>query len=595
MYLKVEGKKYSFEKGENLFHVLLNYKIKIETSCGGNGICGKCKVKILQGQVEEMLEEEQRYLSQEEINEGIRLACMIKPTSNITIQLLKENKEEHKILTNVSIPYFPIQPSIQKKVYSIPKMKLKQYNSYENFLKGIVGLNRGSFPIDIIRKLPEILEENEVTAIYQKDELIGVEPKNTSSLLYGVVVDIGTTTVVASLVDLNEKKEMSSERMLNPQNQYGLDILSRIKFVKSKKEGLEILQKNVIDCLNQLIEKLCRKHKIFKKNIYEIVVGGNNAMMHFFLGVQIDFSEKSPSVPVFCEPKNIKSSMVGIEIAPFANVYCLPSVSSYIGADIVGGILVSGLYKKNKNVLFVDIGVSGEIVLSKSGELSSCFCSSGPALQGMNIEYGIGSCEGAIEVVKIEGGKISFKTIENKQPLGICGSGIVDIIAQMLQRGMLHSSGRIKKKKQIPIDFQKFIIEEEKKRKMIVDEEHNIFITQEDIRQIQLAKGAILSGIYVILHENDLRVEDIDEVMIAGEFREYLNVESLVRIGMMPEKLKDKAHYIGNSSRIGALMCLLSQSIRQEIEGISKKIKYIELSKRKGYKKLLMDCLKFIE
>jgi uncharacterized 2Fe-2S/4Fe-4S cluster protein (DUF4445 family) len=289
---------------------------------------------------------------------------------------------------------------------------------------------------------------------------------------------------------------------------------------------------------------------------------------------------------------------LGINISLFGRVYLLPGVSSYIGADIVAGVCVCDLYKTNKNILFIDIGTNGEIVLSKKGELNSCSCAAGPALEGMNISCGMRAGEGAIENIKIED-TIQTKIIEDKDPTGICGSGIVDAISELARLKLIGKTGRINKKSSVECDenlkhLSECIVDEDKKRKFVlIKEPKEISITQEDIRQVQLAKGAILSGFYALVNEMNIEINDLDQVIIAGQFGKHLSVESLVGVGIIPKELKEKIRYIGNSSKTGAVMTLLSKDIRNSMENIAKDITYFELSTKEGYERLFTDCLKF--
>lgn len=600
-YLTVRSKdeRYEFKEGETLLNILQDNNILMESPCGGKGTCGKCKIKIVEGLINDLTEEEVKHLSKEELEQGIRLSCLVIPNGDLTVELLNTKDVKHKILAEGYMPKFDINPVIYKRVHKITKPTLENNLSYEELLEEAIETPVYQNDTMLLRCLPEIFESEEVTAIYANEKLIGVESGDTSRKLYGIAVDIGTTTVVASLVDLNGGKEISSESEINPQKEYGLDVLSRIDFTKTKDNGLELLQKAIIECLNKLTSELCSKNDININNIYEMTIAANATMMHLLLGVNTNSIGKSPYAVVFSRQQNLLASSIGIKLSPFARVYCLPGVSSYIGADIVAGAVVSELDKTDKNVLFIDIGTNGEIVLSKGGELSSCSCAAGPALEGMNISCGMRAAEGAIEGVEINEDGIRLKVIGDKEPVGICGSGILEAISEIARVKLVGKTGRLKKKSDIEENEQlqylsQYLIEEDRKRKIcITSASKEISITQGDIRQVQLAKGAILSGFYALLELMEIDMMDLDQVIIAGQFGKHLSVDSLVGSGIIPADLRDRIRYIGNSSKTGALMCLLSKEVREDMEKVAKKIHYFELSTKEGYDKLFTKCLNF--
>lgn len=600
-YLTIQSKeeKFEFEKGNTLLETLQEKGILVESPCGGKGTCGKCKIRIIEGVINEPTEEEIRHLTKEELEHGIRLSCLVEPEGDLIVELLENKNVKHKILTEGYMPKFKVKPLISKKVFNVTKPTLENNLSYEEILEEVLGYSAIQYSTELLRSLPEAFEKEQITAVYLGNKLIGVEAGDTSGEIFGIAVDIGTTTVVTSLVDLNSGKEIASESEINLQKEYGLDVLSRIDFAKSRQNGLELLHKVIIECINKLTLELCRKNALNIDKIYEMTIGANATMMHLLLGVNTNSIGKSPYATVFSRQQNIRASSLKINISPFGMVYCLPGVSSYIGADIVAGAVVAELNKTDKNVLFIDIGTNGEIVLSKGGQLSSCSCAAGPALEGMNISCGMRAAEGAIEGVKIDKKGTSLKVIGDKEPVGICGSGILEAMSEIARLKLVGKTGRLRKKSDIEEDEKlrglgKFLIEEGRKRKFIIDSSFKeIAITQDDIRQVQLAKGAILSGFYALLDLMKIDMMDLDEVVIAGQFGKHLSIDSLTGVGIIPNELGDKVKYIGNSSKTGALMCLLSGEVREEMEKVAKKIHYFELSTKEGYDRLFTKCLNF--
>ncbi|MBM7408858.1 ASKHA domain-containing protein [Methanococcus maripaludis] len=589
MEITNDNNKFEFKEGEFIFKILQKNGIKIEVPCGGVGTCGKCKVRVVGGKISPLSSEELEYLSKDEIDRGIRLSCRTKAFGNVKIELLNTD-ENHKILTDGYMPNLKINPPITKKIINLSECESNK-NNYEEIVKNKLNVDEIS-DIKCLKALQKSFKTGNLTSIFLNDKLIGIEPK-INEKIYGIAIDIGTTTVVASLIDILNGTEIASETMINPQKEYGSDVLSRIDFANKNENGLELLNKAIITGINKLIFDLATQNKIAVENIYEVSIAANTTMMHFLLNISAESIGKSPYLPVFLSGKNILSKDIGINISPFGRIYCLPGVSGYIGADIVAGVIVSELLKTEKNVLFIDIGTNGEIMLSKAGILSSCSCAAGPALEGMNISYGMRAADGAIEYVKFNENNVELKVIGNKDLVGICGSGILDSISEIVRTGLVGKTGRLINSNGSDNEYKNLIIEKNSKKFVQISKNPEILVSQKDIRQVQLAKAAIVSGFLALLDENNLTMEEIDEVIIAGQFGKHLTVESLVGSGIIPEKLGKKIRYIGNSSKTGALMCLLSKESRKEMESVSKDIKYYELSTKENYEKLFIDSLNF--
>ncbi|MEG2353849.1 MAG: ASKHA domain-containing protein [Clostridium sp.] len=577
----------------DLLDLFIDKKIILESPCGGKGICGKCKIKIIDGQFNDITDKEVNFLSREEMEEGYRLACLTLGKGEIQVEI-PENNGNHKILTDGYMPDVEFHPIISKVVVKVEESVTYGCNSYED----IVCSTEKTNDLEIIKKINKLARNKEITVVYSGDSILDIEDGNSEGKNFGVAIDIGTTTVVASLIDLNLGTEIGSDTSINPQKEYGLDVLTRIDFINRRENGLEILKSTIVECLNKLIGNLCEKHSLGKENIYEVCIGANTTMMHILLGVSTETIGRAPYKPLFVNEKYIKAKSIGINIAEGGMIYCLPGVSSYIGADIVAGVMVSGLKDTNKNILFIDIGTNGEIVLSKAGKLASCSCAAGPAFEGMNISCGMRAAEGAIEEINIQCDKIDLKTIGGKTPIGICGSGILELISELWRNKLIGKTGRIKTSEDVLKSTGSTILagcidEVEKKRRVIISKEFNIFITQEDIRHVQLAKGAISSGFYSLLDTLNLSMDELDEVIISGQFGKHLKISSLVGVGIIPKELEDKVTYIGNSSKTGALMCLTSKEVRNKIQRVATGIDYFELSTKEGYDRLFTKCLNF--
>lgn len=581
------------DEKRDLLDLFIDRNIVLESPCGGKGICGKCKIKLISGEVNPITEKEIAFLREDEIKEGYRLACLTFGRGNVEVEI-EEKEPKHKILSDGYMPDIEFNPIITKVLKKSEDLVVDNLDSYEDLLCTINKTN----DLNLIGKMNKIVRNDEITAVYSGDDLIDIEDGNTVDKSFGVAIDIGTTTVVASLIDLKEGNEVGSDTAINPQKEYGLDVLTRIDFINRRENGLEILKNTIVDCLNKLIGNLCEEHKVERKNIYEICIGANTTMMHILLGISTETIGRSPYKPLFVNEKYINAKDMGINIAEGGKVYCLPGVSSYIGADIVAGVMVSNLKYTDKNVLFIDIGTNGEIVLSKKGKLASCSCAAGPAFEGMNISCGMRAAEGAIEEINISPERITLKTIGNKKPVGICGSGILELISELWRNKLIGKTGRIKTAEDVLKSTESEVLascieDVDKKRRVVISKEHNIYITQEDIRQVQLAKGAIASGFYSLLETLELSMDDLDEVIISGQFGKHLKISSLVGVGIIPKDLENKVTYIGNSSKTGALMCLTSKNVRKEIQQVATDIDYFELSTKDGYERLFTKCLNF--
>lgn len=509
------------EPGSILLEVLHRNEILVENPCNGKGTCGKCRVKVLFGEVSPMTETERKHLKPEEIAAGYRLSCMTAVLGDCEIELL-HRETKHTVLTGGYVPAF------------------------------------------------------------EKDDLTG----------YGVAVDIGTTTVALSLVELENGRELAHASAINPQKQYGLDVLTRITYEYEKGEtAIAQLQKTIVDSLNVLLDQLCRDAGIGKEEIAEIVVAANCCMTHMLLGVDARSMGRAPYAPEFLEVRECLATEIGLWVGKSTRLYCLPQVSAYIGGDIVAGAEVCQLEKEQGNVLFIDIGTNGEIVLAADGKLLSCSCAAGPALEGMNISCGMRAAEGAVEDVHIRDEGVILETIGSVPPEGLCGSGILAAVRELVKGGYVKKTGAFV---QLAAQPKPEILRlSGTKREAVLCREPEIIVTQDDVRQVQLAKGAILSGFLVLLEKAGITMEQLDKVLIAGQFGAHLPAESLVGIGLLPSAVRNKLQYVGNSAKTGAYMALLSREKRHSMEALAKKIGYIELAQTKDYDRIFAASMAF--
>ena len=352
--------------------------------------------------------------------------------------------------------------------------------------------------------------------------------------------------------------------------------------------------------INKMVASVCEKHGVSQEQIYEFSVGANCTMMHMLMGVDARPIGKAPFAPVFARARDVKADSIGLKAAAGARLYCLPSVSAYIGADIVAGAYVCDLRSETGNVIFIDIGTNGEIVLASHGKLMSCSCAAGPALEGMNISSGMRAAEGAIEDISIGENGIELKIIGDCEPAGICGSGILTVTKELLRTGIVRKTGAfVKAGKFDESDYRsKFIeVDDEGKRSFRMTEGGNgsdpLYITQGDIRQVQLAKGAILSGFMALMKRAGIGMEDLDKVLIAGQFGAHLPAQSITGTGILPFEVEDRIQYVGNTSKTGAYMALMSGKVKEEMQKLAHEMDYLELGATENYERLLSECLIF--
>lgn len=590
------GKEYDYEPGASLLEILLAQNIFIDNPCNGKGVCGKCKVRIVSGEVGEASSTELRFLKPEEVKSGVRLSCMVHPQCDLEVELMQKERK-HEVLSKGYVPKFEKDLDIVKQVVNIHKPLLTDQTPFEDQIKE--QLSDVEFPFSVLRGF--CFKEGSYTAVIHREKdgkkvLMDLEEGDTTDSMYGIAIDIGTTTVVTALIDMLTGKELADSSMINAQKHFGLDVLTRITYeMEHPKEGVQALKEAIVASINEMIADVCGQTGVKKEQIYEVSVGANCTMMHMLLGVDALSIGKSPYAPMFVKAKDIEAEEIGIHAARGARLYCLPSVSSYIGADIVAGAYVCELHKADENVLFIDIGTNGEIVFSDHGRLLSCSCAAGPALEGMNISSGMRAAEGAIEDVEIKEDGVKLKIIGNADPIGVCGSGILAVVKELVRTGLVRKDGAFIKLKNLEeTDYRYPMIEMDGiKRQFKMTED--LKITQGDVRQVQLAKGAILSGFYALLKKAGKEMSELDKVMIAGQFGAHLPADSLIGTGILPAEVKDKLVYVGNSSKTGAYMALLSGQVKREMEELAHHMDYMELGATEGYERLFADCLMFPE
>lgn len=547
-----EGIISNINKGETILEAARKAGVIIEAPCNAAGTCGKCKVKVVDINESSVVSREGRHhLKPVESQVGYILACQAQVYEDIEV-ITENTASQNKTLKILS--------------------------------------DGRSFSYDIKSNITKCFD-GEKTKVFAGKAVIGEEPGDTSLQVYGLSVDIGTTTLVTALIDLLTGEEITSVSALNPQSLQAQDVLTRIKFASSP-EGLEIMYNSITDEINRMIETVSKDAKINRQHIYEVVYSGNTTMIHLACNINPTSLGKYPYTPQILGGNNIPAAM--LNISTFGLIYLPTVISAYVGPDITSGILASQLDKKKGITLFIDIGTNGEMVIANEDKLTATSTAAGPAFEGMNIVYGMRAGKGALEYFKIEdSGEIKTHTIGDVKTTGICGSGLLDIVGELVKAQVIGANGRFiapenggygeSLKKQMVIKDGKFCFEVTPQ----------VFLTPKDIRQVQLAKGAIRAGVEMLLLSLNVKAEEVALVEIAGSFGFHLREESLLNIGLLPKEFKGKISFVGNTSKTGGEAFLLNTDFRESMSSLVKEIEAIELANQKDFDKVFVRELSF--
>jgi uncharacterized 2Fe-2S/4Fe-4S cluster protein (DUF4445 family) len=551
-----DGRKVQVPKGVSIFEAAIQAGEGVEGPCGGQGTCGKCRVKLLPGEGEKLPTPtflDKRAISDKSLAKGYRLACQVKAKRDCTIEVPKESKTyRHMIL--------------------------------------MAGLESATVPVPNVSVTTRTEDERTTTTVNIGEKVVATKDGEHLDI-YGVAVDLGTTTVVCHLVDLRSGATLGSAVALNPQVPRGDDVISRIKFARNP-EGAKWLTSKAREVVNTLIDRACKKATVDRKDIYEMVFAGNTCMHHLFFDISTGPLGEAPYIPTHKGSLTVLAKEVGITLNPAGQIYSLPVLAGFLGADATAMAISAGLDCYEGTRLALDIGTNCEILLCTKGKIFGCSSPAGPAFEGAEIEHGMRASTGAITYVRIEDGKVITSVVGGKKPRGIAGSGLVEAVAELLREGYLDSSGRLIEKDGLVRkgpDGLEFVLVKEGES---VHGGH-IVLTQKDIRQLQLAKAAVSSGIAMLLAEAQLSVEDIDDIYIAGAFGNYIDRKSAMAIGLIPEMDPKKVVSIGNGAAIGAKRALVSIRERARAETIQRRLNYVELAGRKDFQDYYMAHIHF--
>ena len=574
-----EGKIVLATPGITVAAAAIEAGVAIDIPCGAVGKCGKCKVEISEGLNEPDYIETEK-LSKDELNKGMRLACRSKITGNTVVFISRTSKLQTQKILEVGIQTrVYLKPFVKK--YVLKKESLVQDDLPQKTVEKI----KAKFKVKDMKVLIEKFGGS-VTISVAKEELIAVEKGDTTGELYGMAFDVGTTTVVGTLVDLKTGIVKATAADMNPQIVCGDDVISRLNFCITNKNGLKELNSKVIGVLNKLITEVCEETEINPKNIYDAVICGNTTMEHMLLNIDPTSLSVYPFYSKLTSSINMAyAKEFGININDKGIVKIFPVIGGWVGGDTVGVVLAIEQHKSERIKLAIDIGTNGEIVLGNKEKMLSCSCAAGPAFEGAHISCGMRASNGSIEKVDFIKNEIKFETIENALPRGFCGSGLIDAMALMVKEKIVDETGRIKDKSElledkVPQCLVDRIIETDRGNEFVFvkTDKIKISINQKDVREIKLAKGAMLAGIRILIKQYGITEKDIQEILIAGAFGNYIRAEKALIMGLLPNIGIEKVIFCGNAAEEGARKALLSVDSLAEAEEIANNVKHVNLS-----------------
>jgi uncharacterized 2Fe-2S/4Fe-4S cluster protein (DUF4445 family) len=597
--------------GSSIIQAALDAGVHINASCGGEGVCGKCRVLIEGGTVEGGISEK---LSPEDVHKGFRLACLTRITGDLSVRIPLESAIDVSVLNRPSVPRrtapireFDFEELKEKGLFVAPVEKryleIPSPSSQDNlpdltrlieFLKQQHDEHKLEADLSVIRKIPDTIRQNDfrVTATLVrpvredgKTRIINVQAGDTARRSYAIAMDIGTTTIYGQVIDLITGRVLSEHGEFNGQISYGEDVITRIVFAE-KEGGLDRIQAAVIDTINKILHKIIKRSEVDPQDIATITLAGNTTMTQLLLKVNPRHIRRAPYVPAASIYPPIKAHDLGMELGDHVTALVYPCVSSYVGGDIVAGVMGSGIYRSDELILFLDVGTNAEIVIGNKDWLACAACSAGPAFEGGGLTFGMRAAKGAIEDFSLDPATLEpmIVTIGRVRPRGICGSGLINMVAVMFETGVIDSLGKFDRGLKTPrIREQQGIYEYVVAWKEEGQIDRDITLSEIDIENLIRAKGAIYSGCMTLLTEVGLSIYDIQRIILAGGFGSYVDLEKAMTIGLLPELDPDKVTYLGNGSLLGAKMSSLTNRIRRDVAEVVRKMTNFELSDTVSY------------
>lgn len=563
--------------------------LAIDSTCGGHGTCKKCKIQVVEGEVP-VSRLDIRAFTPEQLKDGWRLACVARANSNLKVDVPPLATRPKAATVGVGRQVI-LRPGVKKRFVEMAEPTLHDQRTDIDRLRDATDDLDFETDLTVFRTLPTILRSSNfaVTAVVVDEKLIAVEPGDTTEQNYAVGIDLGTTTVVATLLDLVTGTPMAVKSMLNKQQPYGADVISRISAAMMDPQAGPLMQKAAIDTFNELIGEVCTEAGISSNQIYALSIAGNATMVQLLLGVDAEPVGVAPFITASQKWPVMSASEIGIDVLPTAQCYIFPSFGAYVGGDIVAGVLATGMDRDKRTRLLIDVGTNCEIVLSNGDTILSTAAPAGPAFEAASIACGMRAADGAIEVVQIKDGELVLGVIGDATPIGLCGSGLVDAVYALNKCGLLDHSGRFVSDEQAkeiaPKLADRLITRAEGDRAFVLynEGEQPVFLSQRDVRELQFAKASIATGWRLLLEELNLKDEDVQQVLLAGSFGSYLSPTSAVGIGLVPKLPTLRIVSAGNVAGEGAKMVLLSDTERHGADALLDEVTYVELSDRPDF------------
>ena len=598
-------------EGSTITRAALKVGVHINASCGGNGVCGKCRVRIEEGSVENGISEQ---LSQEDVDKGYRLACQAQLTEDVVVRVPIESEVDASVLNlhpsqrktaqiqQVDLNDFKEKglflPPVEEKYLRLPEPSSQDNTSdvtrLVNHLKLKHDEHRLEVDFSVIRKITDVIREQdfEVTATLArsvreggKTGIINIQAGDTTARNYAIAMDVGTTTIYGQIVDLNSGEVLSEYGDFNAQMSYGEDIINRIVYAE-KGTGLQELNTAVLKTMNGVIKRIVKSAKINRDDISTITISGNTTMTQLMLQLNPRYIRRSPYVPTCTLYPPIRAKEIGFELEEHVLALVFPSVSSYVGGDIVAGVMGSMMYQAEEITLYVDIGTNAEVVIGNKDWMACAACSAGPAFEGGGMKFGVRAEKGAIEDFSIDPVSLEpmVATIGDAKPIGICGSGLITMVAVLFEMGVIDNRGKFNRELNTSRvrdndGIYEYVIAWAEETGI----DRDVTLQEPDIDNLMRAKGAIYSGCMTLLHEVGLSIADLDRIIIAGGFGSYIDLEKAMTIGLLPEMDADRIVYVGNGSLMGAKLSSLNNHIRKDVVEVTKKMTNFELSETSSY------------
>ena len=605
--IRAEGgqKEVLANRGDTILKAAHGAGVEIMATCGARGRCRSCRCRVVEGTLPPPSVADKVQLGHEEVRERFRLACQTRLLDDTVIEPMPPREESgHQLLGGSGqTTAMALQSGVEKVLVRAepPKSEHHQTSDLEEVVASLGDrLSSDQVPLALLRDLPAKLRQSggNLTVTLFRGEIVDIEPGDRTAQMFGVALDIGTTSVVGSLIDLNTGEELTAFGGVNPQAPFGADLMSRIAHAQFSEKNLAQLRGKILSGLNDMIGKACEKAGVSEQNVYKVVAVGNTCMHHILLGIDVSYLGLAPYAPVVRDAQTIPASEFPLKSVPHAHICTLPILAGFVGADALACVLATRLHDSEEIRALVDIGTNGEMVLGSRDRLIACSAPAGPAFEGAQITHGMRGAQGAIERVEI-GDDITCGVIGGDAAIGICGSGLIETCARAADAGILKGSGAIRPNGTTPEPILDRIRKGENGQEIVLvwgkdsGKGEDITLTQGDVRQLQLAKSAIHSGVAMLMREADVTSDTLSELMVCGGFGNYIDLASAVRIRLLPELPVDRITYAGNAALMGAQMALLSDDEIDLAKDLVGRIEHIALAARPDFQDFFIDGMSF--